>query len=139
MAKIRITRSSEWMNRARAIGVYIDGQKAGTISNGETKEFDIPAGDHVLRTKIDWCGSKDYPVSVSENEIQNVTLSSFGYSYNYIPIISAVILLHFFLLFVLKINYFVWLLVPIFLVMVYYLSFGRNGYLVIRKSNTTFQ
>ena len=33
MTKIRIKRNSEWNNKARAIGIYIDGKKVGTMSS----------------------------------------------------------------------------------------------------------
>ena len=38
MTKLIITRTSEWNNKARAIGIYIDGKKVGTINDGETQE-----------------------------------------------------------------------------------------------------
>ncbi len=37
MAKIKLQRTSENKNRLRDYQIYIDGQKIGTIANGETK------------------------------------------------------------------------------------------------------
>ncbi len=82
MAKLKITRTSEWHNRMREIGIYLDWQKLGTIANGETKEFDIPAGNHKLKAKIDWCGSRELILSVSDHETKNVTLSGFKQGYS---------------------------------------------------------
>lgn len=45
MSKIRIKRSSEWNNRIRTIGIYINEKKVGIINNGETKEFEVNKGN----------------------------------------------------------------------------------------------
>lgn len=76
MAKINIIRTNEWNNRGREIGIYIDGQKAGTIANGETKEFQVSTGQHQLYAKIDWCSSQEFSCLV-ENETKTLVLSGF--------------------------------------------------------------
>ncbi|MGH9508424.1 MAG: hypothetical protein ACRD2Q_05775 [Terriglobales bacterium] len=48
--------------------MIIDGKKVGEISNGETKEFPIPAGQHQICLKIDWCGSNTVEFTVAESE-----------------------------------------------------------------------
>lgn len=51
MATIIINRTSEYLNRLRDYGVYIDGKKVGTIANGETKEFNVSTGQHSVFMK----------------------------------------------------------------------------------------
>lgn len=76
MAKLIIHRSSEFANRIRAIRIYLDKEKIGEIMDGETKEFEIPAGRHLLQAKIDWCGSNEIEFRVHEGK--PVTFSLFG-------------------------------------------------------------
>ena len=58
MSKLIIKRVSEWKNKMRDIRIYLDGNKIGTIRNGEIKGFEIEPGQHSLKAKIDRCGSK---------------------------------------------------------------------------------
>jgi hypothetical protein len=44
MSKLIIQRTSEYNNRLRDYGIYIDGQKVDTISNGQTKELTVNSG-----------------------------------------------------------------------------------------------
>jgi len=57
MARIIINRSSEYSNKFRSIEIYLNGNKIGEIKDGESKEYEIEPGDHILKAKIDWCNS----------------------------------------------------------------------------------
>lgn len=51
MNTVRITKCDEYTNRFRNIHIIIDGKTAGTIANGETKDFDAApwnSGNHLL-------------------------------------------------------------------------------------------
>ncbi len=54
MTKIKIERNSEWNNKGREIGIYIDGEKVKTINEGETQDYAIENGKHEFYAKIDW-------------------------------------------------------------------------------------
>jgi hypothetical protein len=132
---LKIQRSSEWMNRARGIGVYIDGQKAGMISNGETKEFIVTPGEHLLSARIDWCGSREYSFIVAKEGTETVTLSGFAYSSYFGPIALSLSVLHFILYFCFHIDYLIWGLALLLLYLFYYLSLGRKDYLKLVENN----
>lgn len=146
MTKIKITRSKEKINSERKIDIYLDKKKIGTVSNEEIKEFSINTGKHNLRAKIDWCGSANFPIDVNNNETKEFTISAFRtatilfkYYKKARPIIIGLVL------FVIIFNKFIYahlanwsilLGLPIFiplLILIYYLSFGRNKYLVINE------
>lgn len=135
MAKLIVTRSSEWTNRGRAINIYLDGQKLGPMKNGATQEFDIPDGIHSLQAKIDWCGSRNYSFMVTDNDTKTIRISSFGYYVHFTPICMAVIALYFFLHFMLHLDYFIWVVFLIIPVQLYFLTFGRNDYLLVRETD----
>ena len=74
MASLTIVRDSGYTDRTRKYKVVIDGAVAGTISDGETKEFAVSPSRHLLRMKIDWCGSK--PVEFTATEGDAVTFQT---------------------------------------------------------------
>jgi len=135
MAKIKLQRTSENKNRLRDYQIYIDGQKIGTIANGETKEFETNNGQHSLVAKIDWSSSpelilnfensqtKHLQVGVSKNGnlIMPIGLILLGIGCVLNPFFdnkwSMFIALHFLVLFA------------------YYLTLGRKKYLTLTELN----
>ena len=135
MAKIGITRKNEWFNRFRNYGIYVDGHKIGTISNNETREFEVPSGQHTLAAKIDWCGSKTHSFSINEIERKEFSFSGFKYASYLIRITGGIIALHFILKHLFEIDFLIWLITPAFLFLGYYFTIGRNDYLIIEESS----
>ncbi|MFN8246814.1 MAG: hypothetical protein U0T56_10585 [Ferruginibacter sp.] len=90
MGTLIIERKAELSNSFRQISVYIDGKKAGTIANGETREYDLPQGSHEVCCKIDWCTSNTIEVSGESELIRILQLSGFKNSGWIIPIAVAV-------------------------------------------------
>lgn len=135
MAKLIIERTSEWNNRMRDIGLYLDGEKIGVIGNGKTKEFDIEPGEHQLWAKIDWCGSRTLNLNLSDTGIQKVKLSGFKYGKWLMPVGMILIVLYFVLGYQLNINpiFFLIFIIPIVAYLFYYLTFGRDRYLRLKK------
>jgi hypothetical protein len=78
MATLRITRRSEYTNRLRGIQLYVDGKKMATIGNGETLDLELPAGDHILQAKIDWCSSPALPIKLEAYDTVSYQLESFA-------------------------------------------------------------
>ena len=68
MAAIRISRDSGYADRLRAYSVMVDGSEVGSVRDGEMKVFPVEAGEHTVRAKIDWAGSKTLTFAVGENE-----------------------------------------------------------------------
>jgi len=135
MPALIISRKNEWMNRLRKIGVYLDGEKIGTVSNGETKEFQVSAGLHQLHTKIDWCGSRTIPFTIAENESKTFELSSFKKAVWLMPLVAVLLIVNYLLQVTFRINSTLWLLVPVFLIFIYFLTLGRKDYLELKEKN----
>ncbi len=136
MSRIVITRKKEWNNRLREIGVYVDGKKLGTISNGETKTFDVPPGTHQLMAKIDWCRSKELPFLVSENEKKYFRLSGFKYSGIITPLVFGILILHILIKRFTGFEHLIWLAFLAFLPVLYYITIGHNDYLRLREDES---
>ena len=135
MTKLIITRSSEWNNRARNYGIYLDNNKIGTIANGETKEFDIDSGNHKINGKIDWCTSPKIEFSIQENESKEIDMGGFKYGNIIMPIGLGIMLIILLITFLFKIESNILILFSGigFLYPLYYMSLGKNRYLTIRE------
>lgn len=135
MTKLTITRTSEWNNKGREIGVYIDSKKMGTISNGETKDFDIDAGSHQINAKIDWCKSPVIDFQAVENQTTEIKIGGYKYA-GLIRIIAVVFALMYVIalyVFNQKLSFLI-LVVGIGLIYpLYYLTIGKNRFLTIRE------
>jgi hypothetical protein len=133
MARIIISRKKEWTNRARKFGVYVDGEKKDTILNGEIKDIEVTAGKHKLMFKVDWCSSPELEVEVKEEKSKTVEVSGFKAN-KWLLILSYIIVgVYFFSEFILHkdMKVIMYLVIPIFLVYLYYLTLGRKKYLEI--------
>jgi len=129
MATIVVQRTSEYLNRIRNYGVYIDGKKVGTIANGETNEFSVSTGQHLIYTKIDWCSSRTLNFDSSDNEIRRFEVGGFKHGYWLMPTAIFIIILSYILNLKHDFEYLFYLAIPIFLLLVYYLTVGRKRYL----------
>jgi hypothetical protein len=135
MAKIIIERNSEWNNKARKIGIYIDGEKVETINDGETLEFEVTTGTHELLAKIDWCGSKTLSMELSENEEKTIKLSGFKYSTIITPLIFGFMLAYYLskYAFNLDMNFLIVCVALLFLYPLYFITLGKNSYLILQE------
>lgn len=93
MATIILNRTSEYVNRLRDYGVYIDGKKVGTIANGETKEFSVSAGRHSIVNKIDWGSSRAITFEISDDDVKDFQVSGFKNAKWLMPVTLIVIVL----------------------------------------------
>lgn len=134
MGKIVISRQQEWNNKLRQIGIYMDGEKIGTIGNGEVKTFDVPEGNHAIKARIDWCGSRELNFFISGDDKKYFKLSGFKYSNIVMPLAIVLVILSLILRKVFHVDYAAWLILPVFLILFYYLSFGRNEYLTLKQT-----
>ncbi len=137
MTSIRIKRSSEYINAIRVYEVLIDGILVGSIRNGECKEFSVSDGRHVVVAKIDWCSSPEVIVDVDEGQAVELTVGGIKYSRVLIPIGLGIVLLHVLLSMFTDIEYVIYFVVPIVLLLFYYISFGKRKYLTLSELNNT--
>lgn len=135
MATIRLKRTSEYNNRMRDYKIFIDGQQVGTIANGETKDFHTTVGQHIVTAKIDWCSSPDISIELKENQTSNLKVGGFKYGQILMPIGLGLIVLHFILSKFADFDYTIYLVAPLFLLMVYYMTIGRKKYLTLEEVN----
>ena len=95
MTKLIITRTSEWNNKAREFGIYLNDKKIGVIDDGEKKEFEIEPGIYKINGKIDWCKSPKIEFDITENESKEIEISGFKYGNIIMPIGLGIMLLFF--------------------------------------------
>jgi hypothetical protein len=138
MAIIKIQRTSDYINAVRNYRLFIDGKKIGTLSNGQRKEFEIPPGQHTLVAKIDWCSSPNLSIVINETDSKTYIVGSIKYWKWFLPLVLMICTLTLILPHAPYSYYKLFLLLPIFLFLIYYLTFGRKKYLTLQeKSNLT--
>lgn len=133
-AKIIIKRKSEWNNRVRSMGIFIDGKRLGKLSNDEIQEFEIEAGSHEIHAEIDWCGSQKMKVDLKEGEA--ITLELAGSIWlRYLPQIALVIIVGYFLAASGNFEFIhvLWLIMPLMFVQLYFLTFAKDKYLELKE------
>ena len=139
MATIILNRTSEYVNRLRNYGVYIDGKKVGTIANGDTKEFNVSPGQQSIVTKIDWCSSQTVTFDISNDEVKNFKVGGFKNAKWLMPTALIVIVLSYIVNLKYGFEYLFYLVVPAFLLLVYYMTVGRKRYLTLTETKTAQQ
>ena len=97
MPKITIIRPDEWVNQAKHINIFIDGEKAGRIGINQTVHFDLSVGKHKVELRNRWLGgSKPLPINLSKNGDRVFEISSNQYTLLIVPflLVIASILYH---------------------------------------------
>jgi|SRR5690606_30348570 len=136
MATIKIRRSSEYINKMRAIKILVDGKEIGSIANGEAKDFTLTKGQHKIEAKIDWCGSSALSFDINDTETKTFKIESYAQKnkfLNSIYLVLAIAMLHFILVETIDFYYTGFLLLPSFIYMVYHITFGRKKYLTLNE------
>lgn len=131
MSKLNFTRPSTFYNKYRDYRLFVDGVQVGKIGNGDVASFPVAPGKHTLSAKVDWCGSKDFTIDIKEGETKSLTLRTFKYGNLLMPMLWGAIVLHIILSRFWGINYGIALVLPGFLMLIYYLTIGRKQYLRI--------
>ncbi len=138
MARLIVKRKSRWINNMRNIGLYLDDHKIGTIANGDMEEFTVTGGQHTLKAKLDWCGSNKHSFTISDNETYTVAVEPYKYANTLLAIEMGLLAVHLIARYFYGIVFIFWLIIPFFMVSLYYTSFGYNRYLVIKEDKLSF-
>lgn len=133
MAIINVQRAQSYTNRWRGYEIIIDGKAVGTISENETKAYNVSKGQHTITAKIDWCSSPDLIVELDENQTQIISIGVSKQIDWMIPVSGGIIALQFLLKIFFGFEYLLILVFPVFIFWVYILTFGRKRYLTISK------
>lgn len=135
MAKIVITRSNEFNNRLRNAIIYIDGQKIGAVGNGDVKDFEVAEGNHSLYAQINWGRSRELEFFIGRDEKKYFTLSGYKYSNILAPVTLAIVVVHLIASKFFGIHWIIFLVIPSFLVILYYITLGRKDYLTLKEAD----
>jgi len=136
MPKIKIFRKKDWFIRYKIFEVYLDGQKIGYLANGDTNEFEVPAGQHKLRVKMGRFGSNNFECNIFNKDSKSlkISLNYFVMIIVFVYLIGALFLG----IFLVKTHrgerIYQWVL-PVFfaLLAIYSRTVGRNTYLILKE------
>lgn len=135
MAKLIIRRADTYINRRRKFKLFINDEEHGVIQNGETREFDLPAGSYSIRTTVDWCSSPKHEVLLDDNGAKYVDVLPYPYA-NVVTIAGIVIVLgNIAMRRFTGTDYLLALGIPVFLYMFFYMTINRKKYLQLRDGD----
>lgn len=132
----KISQKREWGARFRVIDLYLDGEILGYVPNGETMEFDIPVGQHILKAKIGFFRSRGINCTIFNKEIKSYTISPNKFVHFFLPVIllGLGLLQLFFSTGAIKSNHNDIIVFSGFLLLsAYFHIIGRNTYFLIKE------
>ena len=137
MGKIRIVRSSQYLNKRNNFKIMVNGQHIGSLASGEIQEYEVELGKNNLNVKVDWSvyrsNELDFQVEENETKTFNVCINK---NINYLTFCNLFVLLtHYALVSLYDFNYVLWVAIPVVVLMyVYYFTLGRDKYLVLSEA-----
>ncbi len=142
MSKLIIIRPREWVNRSTKYKLILDGIELDTIKNDEIKEFNITAGRHTLKARMNWMSSREYTFDLKDDEIKYLKLSVSKRSGLWRMAGGFVLLFYMFVIRPLfKTEQTVWetvfhsVLLFFALILLYDITLGRKSYLNLREND----
>ena len=120
-------------NRAKEYEIYIDKQKAGTISDGDIMEFNTTNGQHLINLKVRQFSSPDITIETSEDKITALKIVEFKKMKWVWEIIIAIFTLDFILRMTIGFKYTTLLFIPVFLSDIYYRKLGWKKHLKLEE------
>ncbi len=133
MGKLIIKRRSDFCNQLANYQLLLDGNKIGSVSYGQSKEFNITPGQHILKANFEYSkiySSPEVLLTFNENEQKELIVSGFKYS-NYIVPVVAICIFFSFLFPDIKTKLLFY--IPFFIMAVYNLTIGRKRYLTFKE------
>ena len=85
---IRLTREKRISDKLRVYKIFIDEIYHGDIKSGETKDFDIDKGKHIIYAKIDWCRSNKLDITIDDSILELEVGPSLAGTKVWIPLIQ---------------------------------------------------
>jgi hypothetical protein len=74
LATIRLTRvSARWRDAGRDYRVILDAREISRIPDGSSLDLEVTPGQHTLRLRIDWTGSRSVTFFISAGQIKEFT------------------------------------------------------------------
>ncbi|HEV7347922.1 hypothetical protein [Telluribacter sp.] len=120
-----------------AYSIYMDGTKVGSLANEGFLTVKVAPGRHTLYARIDWLKSPGLTFDISENETITYAVSGFR-NVNLLVIALFLVVLYNTLRFLFNVEstFLLLLLVPALVVVLYFLTLGREKYLSIAAERT---
>ena len=150
MAPLTLVRHKEYTNRFSRIFIYVDGKKAGYVSNGKSRTLHLPVGKHAVYAQLSYFKTRPKELNLQVGDHPHFLIGS-PYKHNRLTMLASSLSLLFLLggLFLSR-----WLHQEVYLLgglslgalcilleilfarehsMLYYMSRGRNDYIFLQE------
>ena len=92
MPILKLMRPDEKVNQLAEMVVYLNGKPLGNLNYNESKEFNIPAGQHTLKAKMESQSSKVYFFNISPSQIRAYVIATDNEANKLEPLMSGTFL-----------------------------------------------
>ena len=133
MPLLTIQRPKQWTNARREYRILINGKVAGTVADGQSVSFDLPAGTHKIVAQIDRRESQEESITLEAGQDRVLHVSMHKGANWAIPFLTALVALHFALRLTTGFTYTIMLAIPLMLYIIYTLTIGRKKYLRLEE------
>jgi hypothetical protein len=91
MARLKIRRTNQYLNRYRSYQIYIDGKRAGSLPNGGTEYFEVSQGKHLVSARSRWGRGPEIKIEISRDEEKYLRLGGVNQTGTVVVIVLIVI------------------------------------------------
>ncbi len=143
MSLVSVSRKNEPQLMYRRIEIFLNGKSVGYFPEGKNKEFDLPAGQHKMKAKTRWFGSREMDFTVFNKEKKSIEIST---NTLVVKILAVSALIDCFLFILTRGDYsndnriIFWIKTvggcTFALLALYYFTIGRNSYLSIKETKS---
>ena len=133
MPVLNIRRTYYFMDSRKEYKIYLDGEKIGTVSFGETRQFEINEGEHLLYLKANWVRSPGVLFGIKGLEIKRFIVGHSRFVRLIINTLTALAALSLISTFFKAVNYAVYAGIPVILFLFYCYTFGRHKFLSLHE------
>ena len=135
MATIIIQRKKAFLYyNTRDFKIYLDGEKVADIASEESQTIITHTGPHQIKVKLDWLSSPDYHINLAEDE---TIVFKIDHSNSFLKLFYTEVILLFHLILSSFFDYnkliIKTLILPVIILELYFLTFGRNRYFNLKK------
>jgi|SRR5690242_2582951 hypothetical protein len=128
-----IIKRSDNSNKLKNYQIFLDEEKIGSISNDQTKIFEVKEGHHTLVVKIGWWSSSKLSLTLHDDECKTFIVRGSKNGESILIIAAGLFGFNLISGFLFN-NYFgVMLTIPALLLIIYYLTLGQKTYFTLSE------
>lgn len=93
MARLKIRRTNQYLNRYRGYHIFIDGKRVGSIPNGSIRYFDLSPGKHQVSARSRWGRGPGIKIEIHGDEEKYLRLGGINQTGTVFWVIGLIVII----------------------------------------------